>query len=149
MRPDPGERDPVATVQVRKDQVTRVLVQAREEPVPAIVDPRARRPARPRTVSRRDPGPSRPPARRRRYPRSVPRVRHPGWALRGIQRSAAAVLSSAGRNASMLSSAAVRSSAVPKVVTVLRKVSLRPSTPVSSSGTATSPESMVSSWPPG
>ena len=45
---------------------------------------------------------------------------------RAFQRSAAAVVSSAGRNASMDSSAAVRSSAVPKVVTVDRKVSSCP-----------------------
>src|SRR6201991_69554 len=47
------------------------------------------------------------------------------WAF--YPRNAAAVVSSAGRNASMLSSAAVRSNAVPNVVTVLRNVSSFPS----------------------
>ena len=49
----------------------------------------------------------------------------------------------------MLSSAAVRSSAVPNVVTVLRNVSSCPSEVYSSSGTATPPRSRVSSKPPG
>lgn len=56
-------------------------------------------------------------------------------------RSAVAVASSAGRNASMLSSAAVRSSAVPNVVTVLTKVSSRPSGTSNRSGTTTPPRS--------
>src|SRR6478609_7279393 len=70
-----------------------------------------------------------------------PRAFHP--------RSAAVVASSAGRNASMLSSAAVRSSAVPNVVTVLRNVSSCPPDVQSSSGTATPPRSRASSKPPG
>ena len=49
----------------------------------------------------------------------------------------------------MLSSAAVRSNAVPNVVTVLRNVSSCPSEVYSSSGTATPPRSRVSSKPPG
>ena len=49
----------------------------------------------------------------------------------------------------MLSSAAVRSNAVPNVVTVLRNVSSCPSEAYSSSGTATPPSSRVSSKPPG
>ena len=64
------------------------------------------------------------------------------------QRSAAAVASSAGRNASILSSAAVRSNAVPKVVTTLRNVNRPPSKVSSSRGTATPPSS-VGAEPPG
>ena len=63
-------------------------------------------------------------------------------------RSAAAVSASAGRNASMLSSAAVMSSAVPNVVTVLRKASSRPPSRIRS-GTATAWSGPAGSVPPG
>src|SRR6185312_13842021 len=83
------------------------------------------------------------------YTTNPPFVTGSGEGGRICQRNASAVAWSAGRNASMLSSVAVRSSAVPNVVTVLKNVSSRPALVLSRNGTPTPPRSLVSSKPPG